>query len=344
MIESILTFLSNYSKIHGWLSTATCLIGILLNILNILILMRKKFKSNPNSIFMSIAFFNSITMIVYLPYTIHYYIINQNLLSIDADPKRDTLFWTSYAILGTMICLTTHSISIWLTVYLSIYRYITIKKQSLNSHSLKYNNLIILLIIIFCIIISIPSYLYPDILEQNSTSNDSFVYLIRQSDLNIQTNNLIFKLSFYTQAIPAKIIPCCLLSIFIPLIIYNLIIINKKKERLLNLNNRRNSCLLLQQKNGSKSSNRKNKNEHIQKTVMLLLVCLLLLIAELPQAILLLCSIFSDYIYWSFYKPLGDLLDIIVFITYPIDFFIYCSMSKLFRKEFYVTFNFKKIT
>ena len=83
---------------------------------------------------------------------------------------------------------------------------------------------------------------------------------------------------------------------------------------------------------------------HIHKTVMLLLVCLLLLIAELPQAILLLCSIFSDYIYWSFYKPLGDLLDIIVFITYPIDFFIYCSMSKLFRKEFCLTFNFKKIS
>jgi hypothetical protein len=73
---------------------------------------------------------------------------------------------------------------------LSIYRYITIKKQSINS--LKYHNLIILLIILFCIFISIPSYLYPDILKQNSTSNDSsFVYLIRQSDLNIQTNNLI---------------------------------------------------------------------------------------------------------------------------------------------------------
>jgi hypothetical protein len=84
-----------------------------------------------------------------------------------------------------------------------------------------------------CIFISIPSYLYPDILKQNSTSNDSFVYLIRQSDLNIQTENLIFKLSFYTQAIPAKIIPCCLLSIFIPLIIYNLVVFKKKKQRLL---------------------------------------------------------------------------------------------------------------
>jgi hypothetical protein len=234
MIEKILNFLSNYSKIHGWLSMITCLIGVLLNIINIKILTSNKFKTHYcNSIFISIALFNSITMITYLPYTIHYYIINQDLLLVDSHPKRDTLFWTSYAILSTIICLTTHSISIWLTVHLSIYRYITIKKQSLNSHSLKYNNLIILLIIIFCIAISIPSYLYPDILEQNSTSNDSFVYLIRQSDLNIQTNNLIFKLSFYTQAIPAKIIPCCLLSIFIPLIIYNLVIFKKKKERLM---------------------------------------------------------------------------------------------------------------
>ena len=141
MIESILIFLTKYSKIHGWISTATCLIGILLNILNIIILKRKKFKSNANLIFISIALFNSITMITYLPYTIHYYIINQDLLLVDSHPKRDTLFWTSYAILSTIICLTTHSISIWLTVYLSIYRYITIKKQSINS-SLKYHNLI----------------------------------------------------------------------------------------------------------------------------------------------------------------------------------------------------------
>jgi hypothetical protein len=339
MIEKILNFLSNYSKIHGWLSMITCLIGILLNIINIKILTRSKFKTHYcNSIFISIALFNSITMITYLPYTIHYYIINQDLLLIDSHPKRDTLFWTSYAILSTIICLTTHSISIWLTVYLSIYRYITIKKQSINS--LKYHNLIILLIILFCIFISIPSYLYPDILKQNSTSNDSsFVYLIRQSDLNIQTNNLIFKLSFYTQAIPAKIIPCCLLSIFIPLIIYNLIIINKKKQRLLQIKTRMIDEAVSKKHKKVSVNDRSEKNNH--KTIMLVSVCLLLLIAELPQAILLLCSIFSDYIYWSFYKPLGDLLDILVFITYPIDFFIYCSMSELFRKEFCLLFKFK---
>jgi thyrotropin-releasing hormone receptor len=74
---------------------------------------------------------------------------------------------------------------------------------------------------------------------------------------------------------------------------------------------------------------------------MLVSVCLLLLIAELPQAILLLCSIFSEFVYFELYKPLGDLLDILVFITYPIDFFIYCSMSKLFRKEFCLLFKFK---
>ena len=78
-----------------------------------------------------------------------------------------------------------------------------------------------------------------------------------------------------------------------------------------------------------------NKQKLHQKTLMLLTVSTLMFIAELPQAILLLISIFSKFIYSNLYKPLGDFLDVFVLIAYTINFLIYCSMSKLFRDEFY---------
>jgi len=171
-------------------------------------------------------------------------------------------------------------------------------------------------------------------LEQNTTL--SIIYYITESDLNIATNNLIFKASFYLQAIVGKIIPCSLLGMFIGLISHYLNLIKNNKKNFLRLNS-------LKENNKSKnSSNHKRRinNECKHKNIMLSSVCLLLFIAELPQAFLLLCSIFSDYIYLSFYKPLGDLLDILVLITYPINFFIYCSMSKSFRKEFCLLFKF----
>ena len=160
------------------------------------------------------------------------------------NPNRDTLFWISYEILSTMICLTTHSISIWLTVYLSIYRYLKmlqsisiIRKKSNQITSIKFltsnTRTFIMLIILFCILYCIPSYLYPQTNNAQFQNTTLYFYYIAESELNFNTNNLIFKLSFYIQAIIGKILPCCLLGVFIGLIRHNLNIVKLNKENVL---------------------------------------------------------------------------------------------------------------
>ena len=69
-------------------------------------------------------------------------------------------------------------------------------------------------------------------------------------------------------------------------------------------------------------------------SLMLFIVCFLFFIAEFPQAILIFISILSETFYYEVYKPLGDLMDISVMINYLINFILYCSMSKEFRKTF----------
>lgn len=73
------------------------------------------------------------------------------------------------------------------------------------------------------------------------------------------------------------------------------------------------------------------ETDHIRTTIMLIIVCGLFFIAEIPQAILLFISIFDFDFYFNVYKPLGDLLDILVLINYSISFLLYCSMSQAFR-------------
>jgi hypothetical protein len=63
-------------------------------------------------------------------------------------------------------------------------------------------------------------------------STPVFVYQIQQSDLDSSTNGLIFKITFYTQAILGKFIPCLLLVTFSSLLIHSLVVINRKNKRL----------------------------------------------------------------------------------------------------------------
>lgn len=222
----ILNISNSYSSIHGWLSTIICLIGIPFNLFIIIVLTKTKIASfTINLILICMAICDSITMIVYLPYCIHYYLIYSNSYLVEPFPERDTFFWTLYSIVYIFVSITFHSVSIWLTVYLAFYRYFSLQNSvsrigSKNKTNLKYkqNKFIefllkksrhtVVFILISCILYCSPTFFYPTVrLINNSTSSNQSVYMVDQSDLNKQTNGLMFKMSFYGQALFAKIIP-----------------------------------------------------------------------------------------------------------------------------------------
>ena len=86
-------------------------------------------------------------------------------------------------------------------------------------------------------------------------------------------------------------------------------------------------------RNVNKAVNKVKKiNERVDTTKMLLIVCILFLITEFPQAILIFVSIFDSNFYNFVYKPLGDLMDVLVLINNSINFILYCTMSNEFRQ------------
>ena len=370
------------NRTYGWLSLITCIIGTTFNAFNLLILRRTKIISNQaNRILLSIATCDSITMIVHSPILVHFYITNSNsIYSNELDPNRDTKHWIMYSLLSSLIFITLHSISLWLTVYLSVYRYLNIRRAvnildinfilNKTKHSICF-------IAIFCVLFCLPSYFYPELREhwfeldtKENVTHLALAYYIDESKLNLNTQNFIFKLSFYFQSIFGKIIPSICLGVFISLIIKHLAEIKHKRNRLLSIqfkrSEKRSNATEMTHLSSNKSTFKstisiikshrntirlkqfktniilKKNLEHIKKTIMLLFVCCLVFLAELPHTILKFISVLNIDFYFSFYMYVVDYLDFLVLITYPLNFLVYCLMSKLFRRQFILMFNFIK--
>ena len=125
----LLAFSNAYRPFHGWLSVAVCLFGIPSNLLNIIVLTRPNMISSPtNLILTALAFSDLLTMLTTLPFTFFYNVlfINQTIES----PERDNIFSAHFTKIHVLISVTTHSIAIWLTVYLSCFRYIYLASSS----------------------------------------------------------------------------------------------------------------------------------------------------------------------------------------------------------------------
>ena len=248
-IQSIIEFSIQYSKIHGWLALTICLIGTVFNLLNIILLRRCTFKSNL--ILITIACCDIIVMICNIPSLIHFNILNSSSILSLPNQMRDTKFWIAYSLISVLICITSHSFSIWLTVYLSLYRLLIVNKSLSTTNSVenyirhdrgncltKYflSNIkkTMFLIFIFCLLFCIPTYMHPRISNEtlNYNNTNQTYFFIDYNYLNIKSNNLIFKIKFYLQAILGKIVPAFILGVFILLILRYLIVIENNKERI----------------------------------------------------------------------------------------------------------------
>lgn len=79
-------------------------------------------------------------------------------------------------------------------------------------------------------------------------------------------------------------------------------------------------------------------------TRMLLAILIFFLITEFPSGLMALFSCFSVDFFMHVYGPLGDLMDILALVNSSVNFILYCSMSRQFRKTFCHMFVPRSIT
>ena len=256
-------FSNKYQRIHGWLSLAVCIFGLISHIINMIVLTRKNMiRRETNIILLAISISDFLVLTTTTPYLIHFYIIHRDKSIFIPDPERDTKAWTIFLKTHIMSSVTFHTISVWLTVYLSCFRFfylsslmphfgspkptkqkwlkISFIKSMTEYIFLKQNRMVMSIVsafvfgFLFCLPVFFYSSIKENVVDSNNQSEPIKYYYLEQSDMNFITNDFIFKFMLYGQVIFTKLIPCSLIFLFTSLIIYKLLAKSRIEKKLLN--------------------------------------------------------------------------------------------------------------
>ncbi len=300
-------FSDRYQGIHGYVSIIVCSFGIVLNIMNIVVLTRKNMISSTNYILTALAIADMLTMVSYLPYAVYFYCI-----TIPDHKYQHPKGWIIYLLFNTDFIITCHTIAMWLTVALAVFRYIVVCHHTLGP---KLCNLYRAKITILAVFVSTVLFCIPNYVMYKPVQLDEGGWWFAENDF-ISPFMKVF--SFWLFGVVLKIAPCILLTVLSSLLIYAMSQADKKRRRL---------------KSQGKRAESERASEHNRTTAMLVAVVLCFVIAELPQGILAFLSGVDTNIFMSVYVPLGDVWDIIVLLNSSVNFILY-FMSRQFRKTF----------
>lgn len=156
--------LCSYKNVHGYISLIVCILGTIANTLNIIVLTRREMRSPTNAILTGLAVADLAVMIEYIPYTIHDYILWERL------PREQQLSypWACFIKFHSIFAQVLHTISIWLTVTLAVWRYIAVGYPQKNRQWCGMRTTIITIIsaYVVCVLVVSPSlYLVTSIAE-----------------------------------------------------------------------------------------------------------------------------------------------------------------------------------
>ncbi|XP_060587938.1 G-protein coupled receptor dmsr-1-like [Ruditapes philippinarum] len=328
------TFEAKYKPIHGYLAASVCVFGVIANVLNIIVLTRKNMVSSTNIILTGLAISDGLTMAFYFPWALQMYVIH----GIDVSPERDTegcaKFQLSYAIVSVIV----HSIAIWLTVTLAVFRYVFIRFPRIGAQycNVQKAKTAVIAVAVVVTIVCIPNSISyelknePAVLHGFNNSNDSLWWIDVKNNTN--TDVVLQKFNFWVQAIFVKLLPCFMLTIFSVLLVRTMQDAENRRKKMMT----KNSVADGETQPIGTSSKRSRRSQ--RTTRMLLTVVILFLVTETPQGIMnLLSGLIQDFFH-HIYTPLGDLLDILALINNGINFVLYCTMSKQFRDTFISVF------
>ena len=311
--SSMARFSKEYQGVHGYISIVVCIIGVVSNIMNIVVLTRRNMITSTNYILTALAIADMFTMLSYLPYSLYFYCITIPDYGY-GHPKG----WIIYLLFNTHFIITTHTIAMWLTVALAVFRYIVVCHHTLGPRLCNIQRAKITIAAVFIVTpqFSIPNYIMYKPIPLENDHGGIKGYWFDKNDF-VSQSHLVF--NFWLFGVVLKVAPCVLLGVLSTLLIKAMHEADNKRRRL---------------KSQGRRAESERANEHNRTTAMLVAVVLCFVITELPQGILAFLSGIDQGIFNQVYVPLGDIFDILVLINSAVNFLLYCIMSRQFRDTF----------
>ncbi|KAL3861442.1 hypothetical protein ACJMK2_007476 [Sinanodonta woodiana] len=309
-----------YSTIHGYTSIIVCIFGICTNIINITVLARRDMRTPTNILLTWMAVSDILTMLPYVPFAIHFYCVNAPN---ETSAEKLSYHWVMFMLFLINFVATTHTISIWLCVSLSVFRFVqlnsTTKGPIARQRRIRQVKVIIFIVYVLSAVLLIPNYMTNETGFMKLVETNKTIYFIEDLKLASNETKPIVLANVLTYAIVHKIIPCVLMIAFGGSLLISLNLRGRKRRRRLS----------------TTSTNMKKETRQSKTTRMLLVVIILFLVTELPQGILIILSATVSGFFQTVYMPLGDMMDFIALVNNAINFVLYCTMSNQFRSRFF---------
>ncbi|XP_041372776.1 sex peptide receptor-like [Gigantopelta aegis] len=319
-------FPGKYSvPINGYISPILVLLTIFNNTLVCVVLLKRHMRSPTNVLLAAMAISDMLTGV--FPVPIFVYLFGTERFK-DYVPY-DWCF--AYKYLAEYIPIIFHTASIWLTMALAIQRYIYVCHSFRARTWCTIANVIRGTVAIYVIAVlsqicrffeeEFSPVVIPSQVKENMTITACF---ISPKPWLRSIVYVYYNIYFWFRVIFIHLVPCISLVVMNALLIYAMRCAQKRRMQLLRQN--------------KKSESKKLKDSNCT-TLMLVAVVGLFLLVEFPLGILMSISIVVN----TFQINLIDLetLNILslfsnfcILLSYPLNFFIYCGMSKQFRETF----------
>jgi Serpentine type 7TM GPCR chemoreceptor Srw len=285
------------------------------------VLTRKELRTHINYILAALAISDFLVMLVYVPYAL------DHTFHINAKMERFTYGYAHYILLHAMLSQTAHTTSIFLTIILALWRYISVCHPNRKNAFMKRTLLAIGASYIIAPIISVPYYLtlgiqhkdtliyahnHTELVLPSAVNTSSYIELY-YSSLDGSTDDIVKVTKYYVHtskfyerhnqaflwvySVIIKLLPCIALTYFSLRLISALYEAKRRKEKLSSGGGGGGMSLKLLTK----------KKQADRTTRMLIAVLLLFLITEFPQGIMgLFSAILHHNFYLHCYQMLGE--------------------------------------
>ncbi|XP_064650548.1 sex peptide receptor-like [Lineus longissimus] len=313
--------------INGYLIPPLILFTIITNSLVCIVLLKPHMRSPTNMLLVAMAVSDTLTGLTPVPQYLYFYTFGYH---------RE---WVPYewcvvnSVLGRALPTIFHTASIWLTLALAAQRYICVCHSIFAKRWCTQQNVLRTIAVIYFLsfVVHISTFLdtqyYP-------TTDDSFVnpkvgITVRackmvQHEWFAKNHMIFYNIYMWFRIVFIHIFPC------ISLVILNALLIKTMKEA-----KKRRAQLLRQNK---KNECKKLKDSSCT-TMMMVAVVGVFLTVEIPAGIFILFyAVVNTVVSIADFKVLFPIITLIlnffILLSYPVNFFIYCGMSRQFRETF----------
>ena len=310
---------------NGYIAPVLIIITVITNTLVLVVLLKKHMRSPTNVLLAGMALSDTLTGVIPFPVFIHFFSLGYYKDFVPYEWCHPYKFL--YEIIPTIF----HTASIWLTVGLAAQRYIYI------CHSLQARTwctipnvirgtLVVYIVAILSQLTKFIDFRYFKFITQSCIDPNKTIAACMEMprDWVIDNMTVYQNVYFWFRIIFIHLVPCTSLVVLNGLLIHAM---RKAQVR---------RMLLLKQ--NKKNESRKLKESNCT-TLMLVAVVGLFLLVEFPLGIIMTLYVTDntfDLVLFTeeVYAIMTSFSNFFILLSYPLNFFIYCGMSRQFRETF----------